>query len=548
MERYAQRVRDLIGVPVSLVSLVQADQQVFPGMCGLPDPWASRRSTPLSHSFCQHVVASGEPLVIEDAREDDLVRDNLATSEIGVVAYAGMPLTDSAGHVLGSLCAIDTEPRAWTEAELTLLRDIALDCCHELRLRLSLLDAERERARRDAIDQRLQLAMSRSIRLLSIAEALNACRTVDDVRHELSGFVDSSTGLIDAVLHLFVDGPIPSLPEHSDVGPSGVMVVADLDVDTGGLPADEVEAYRDRGGRSVGFLPVRGSADALAVVELLWDRPRRLDTDEHAMASALGTYASQALERALLLEDRMHVAQELQAAMLADLPTDTGLDVAACYLPAKAEERVGGDWYDVFEVPDSSAGASHRVLVSVGDVTGHDIAAAAVMGQLRAMLRQAAWDHPRVPPSELIAQLELACQAFEIPATGTALLSHLTPSTTGSGWTFTWSNAGHPPPVLVRPDGTVERLEHHDLLFGHPDLLVEPRANRSVELPSGSTLVLHTDGVTDGHLVDAELQLERLDEVVTRLHGRDAQTVVDGIAHAFTGMTDDVVAVAVVVP
>ncbi|RYJ06144.1 MAG: GAF domain-containing protein, partial [Actinomycetales bacterium] len=150
MERYAERVRDRLGVPVSLVSLVQADQQVFPGMCGLPDPWASRRATPLSHSFCQHVVTSGQPLVIDDARSEELVQDNLAVSELSVVAYAGMPLTDDDGHVLGSLCAIDTEPRSWTPEEIALPQDVALDCMHEIRLRLSRLDADRERERRDA--------------------------------------------------------------------------------------------------------------------------------------------------------------------------------------------------------------------------------------------------------------------------------------------------------------------------------------------------------------------------------------------------------------
>ena len=104
MDGIAQRVQQRLGVPVALVSLVQAERQVFPGMVGLPAPFAGSRATPLSHSFCQHVVETAQPLVIADARTHPLVRRNLAVVDLGVVAYAGMPLTDGGGLVLGSLC------------------------------------------------------------------------------------------------------------------------------------------------------------------------------------------------------------------------------------------------------------------------------------------------------------------------------------------------------------------------------------------------------------------------------------------------------------
>src|SRR3954451_6403585 len=117
MEHLAEWVRADLGVPVALVSLVQADEQVFPGMAGLPEPWASKRATPLSHSFCQHVVVTGRTPPVVDARADPRVRENLAVPDLGVVAYAGMPLTDAEGRVLGSLCAIDLEPREWTDDE-----------------------------------------------------------------------------------------------------------------------------------------------------------------------------------------------------------------------------------------------------------------------------------------------------------------------------------------------------------------------------------------------------------------------------------------------
>ena len=130
-------VAKVLGVPVALVSLVDRDRQFFKSQQGLPEPWASRRETPLTHSFCQHVTASGEPLVVADARDEPLLRGNLAVPEIGVVAYAGVPLTTAEGHTLGSLCAIDTEPRAWTDTELETLRGMASLVMTEIELRLS---------------------------------------------------------------------------------------------------------------------------------------------------------------------------------------------------------------------------------------------------------------------------------------------------------------------------------------------------------------------------------------------------------------------------
>lgn len=117
--------KDLLSVPVALISLVDADRQWFKSSEGLGEPWASERQTPLSHSFCKHVVQSGEPLVVERAREHPLVKDNLAIDALGVEAYLGMPLTLPDGAVIGSLCAIDSKPRSWTEDDRALLRELA---------------------------------------------------------------------------------------------------------------------------------------------------------------------------------------------------------------------------------------------------------------------------------------------------------------------------------------------------------------------------------------------------------------------------------------
>ena len=132
LQHITELVAWLLEVPVALVTMVTADRQEFSAMCGLEGWAAEQRGTPLTHSFCRHVVAAGRALVIEDARQDPLLRDNLAIDELGVVAYAGIPLLDDAGMPLGVLCAIDDRPRSWTSDELTTLRQLAARAARHL--------------------------------------------------------------------------------------------------------------------------------------------------------------------------------------------------------------------------------------------------------------------------------------------------------------------------------------------------------------------------------------------------------------------------------
>jgi hypothetical protein len=114
-----------LNAPVALVSLVDEDRQFFKSCLGLPEPWASERETPLTHSFCQHAIAAREPLIVEDARKHPVLHDNEAIKDLGVIAYAGIPLEGRSGQPLGTLCVIDHEPRAWTANEIDLLTGIA---------------------------------------------------------------------------------------------------------------------------------------------------------------------------------------------------------------------------------------------------------------------------------------------------------------------------------------------------------------------------------------------------------------------------------------
>lgn len=128
--------------PITLVTVLELDRQVFASCRGLPEPWASMGETPLSHSFCQHVIDSGEPLVIEDARQHPLVRNNPAIHDLGVVAYLGVPLVTESGVVLGTFCVIDSVPRRWMSEEIEMAESLAQSAMTEIANRALIADRE----------------------------------------------------------------------------------------------------------------------------------------------------------------------------------------------------------------------------------------------------------------------------------------------------------------------------------------------------------------------------------------------------------------------
>jgi GAF domain-containing protein len=157
-DRLTRLASRLVNAPVSLVSLVDGDRQWFKSAVGLPEPWASQRQTPLSHSFCQHVVNSQSPLVVNDARRVDFLKTNLAITDLSVIGYLGMPLTTSDGHTLGSFCVIDDQPRQWTDNEIEILEDLAATAISliEMRGQLVNLTSQSDSKIRNAMGQLTQ--------------------------------------------------------------------------------------------------------------------------------------------------------------------------------------------------------------------------------------------------------------------------------------------------------------------------------------------------------------------------------------------------------
>ena len=134
-DRLGTMAAKILHSPIALVTLVDDSRQFFKSCRGLPEPWATWRNTPLSHSFCQHVLASDKPLVIPDARENPLFAHNLAIRDLDVIAYLGIPLILTTGEVIGSFCVIDNQPRDWTGEDVSNLSALAASVMTEIELR-----------------------------------------------------------------------------------------------------------------------------------------------------------------------------------------------------------------------------------------------------------------------------------------------------------------------------------------------------------------------------------------------------------------------------
>jgi GAF domain-containing protein len=140
-DRFTRLAAMIMEVPIALFTVIADDRQVFRSQFGLAEPLATTRETPISHSFCQYVVLTSAPLEVADAREHPTVRGNPAIEELQVIAYLGVPLITRRGETLGSLCAIDHEPREWTARDRSVLKDLAAATVTEIELRRTTREA-----------------------------------------------------------------------------------------------------------------------------------------------------------------------------------------------------------------------------------------------------------------------------------------------------------------------------------------------------------------------------------------------------------------------
>lgn len=262
------------------------------------------------------------------------------------------------------------------------------------------------------------------------------------------------------------------------------------------------------------YLPLIASGRPVGTCVLAYTERHPFPADERAVLTSLGGLIAQALERAVLYDAKHQLAHGLQAALLPhSLPSLPGIEAAARYLPATQGMDIGGDFYDLVPVGGLAAAV-------IGDVQGHNVTAAGLMGQIRTAVR--AYTTVGQTPAEVMrstnrllidlgAELFASCLYLRLdPRRGRAVMAR----------------AGHPPPLLRRPDGRVRVLD----LAGGPLLGIDGSAvypTTEVDLAPGSVLALYTDGLIESPGVDIEDALADLGRQLAEAGDRPLDELAD---------------------
>ena len=265
-------------------------------------------------------------------------------------------------------------------------------------------------------------------------------------------------------------------------------------------------------------LPLRARGRTLGLLSLANGAARSpIDPDDLDTASDIAARAGLALDNARLYGQQRDLAEGLQRSLLTDPPRTPSTELVARYTPAAEAAQVGGDWYDAFFQPDGAT-----VLV-IGDVIGHDTQAAAAMSQVRTIVRTAAVVTGD-GPAEVLREVDEALEVLQVGTSASAVVARLEQSEEDRERGVTrlrWSNAGHPPPMAIRPDGLVMGLTgiSSDLLLGVMPAL--RRRESEVVLDPGTTVLLYTDGLVERRDQPVQVGLERLQELLEELAEKD---------------------------
>jgi len=256
----------------------------------------------------------------------------------------------------------------------------------------------------------------------------------------------------------------------------------------------------------------------------------------------LGANIGQALERLRVRDAARRAAtverqmsETLQLSLLTAPVRTAGVDVAVRYQTAAAQAQVGGDWYDSFLLPDGT------LTVVIGDVAGHDRFAAAGMAQIRNLLRGIAYAVEK-PPGLLLSLLDDAMRGLQVDCFATAILARVEQGSDG-GRTLRWSNAGHPPPILLAPDGatTVLATDPDPLLGAAIDL---SRRDHTIGLEPGASIVFYTDGCVERPGIPIHDGIMSLADRLSGLRYRSASDLADGMLAGVDHHDDDIAILA----
>lgn len=257
--------------------------------------------------------------------------------------------------------------------------------------------------------------------------------------------------------------------------------------------------------------------------------PGKFTARHEYLAEGIAGYAAIALDNARLYDRERNLATELSRSMLPTVPNVPGLAIRTRYLPAATGSKVGGDWFDVIELRGG------KVAFVIGDVVGHGVTAAAVMGQMRTAIRSYALLD--LDPGDVLRNVSQLADSMPEPSFVTCFYAVLDPADD----MLTYANAGHLPALLIRPDGGVEQVGE---ALAQPIGVGTDFPQARTEFPPGADLVLYTDGLVEGHTRDLTEGIDALVAGVRGLRGEpDLDAACDAlIARLTRGRHDDDIA------
>ncbi|MET0929370.1 MAG: GAF domain-containing SpoIIE family protein phosphatase [Aeromicrobium sp.] len=284
---------------------------------------------------------------------------------------------------------------------------------------------------------------------------------------------------------------------------------------------EAIDAMRILAPHSAAFIPLLHTGRVVGVLSL-YRGPERpaLSPAEETAVRIIGRRAAISLLNARELRQHRDVSEQLQRSMLTETVAPDHLAVVARYRPANEAVQVGGDWFDAFLQHDG------RSTLVIGDVVGHDMTAAAAMGQLRSVLRGVAVA-TGASPAELLSEVDRAMATLRMTTIATALVVRSELGADPGTLRVTWSNAGHPPPLVCDADGHVRQLDGHDLLLGVDD--DSPRHEQGTELRAGETLLMFTDGLVERRGEGIDVGLARLAVLFGHLNAQPLDELVVGL-------------------
>ena len=310
------------------------------------------------------------------------------------------------------------------------------------------------------------------------------------------------------------------------------------------LPTEEVRAaWRRLGTSSYTIVPLRARGATFGALALLNTHARPPHTElEIAIAVEVGRRGALALDNARLYGRQLKVAETLQHSLLTAPPQPDDLEIAVRYRPAASYQQVGGDWYDAFQQPDGAT------MLVIGDVVGHNIDAAAAMGQIRSILRGIAYDRPE-SPARVLTRVDRVLTGLTIGTLATALVARIEqpPDLAGEGLRrLRWSSAGHLPPLLQSADGTVRPLDSSpDRLLGADS--TGERRDHDALLQPGDTVVFYTDGLIEHGRTGIDEGITRLIDHLAELAGQPLEKLCDLLLDRIApGRADDDIAILAV--